>query len=187
MNQPYETILSQVADWRNCHERGIIGIDGMCGSGKTLLAELIEERYGIPVFHTDDYYLPFSERKTDWRDICAGNMDLNRLQSEVLIPLHSGKPVQTFRYNCHEDIREVDERAASDFAVVEGTYSCHPMLRHYYTLMIFLTVPEQVQAERLKEREGDNYRNFVNTWIPMETHYFEMMHPERYADIVIKA
>lgn len=184
MTEQQEMILSRVMNWKKGRKRGIIAIDGMCGSGKTTLAGLLGERSDIPVFHTDDYYLPFDERPADWRELCAGNMDLDRLRSEVLIPLSSGKPVHTYRYCCHGDFREADDRGASDFAVIEGTYSCHPELRIYYDFVIFLTVSEEVQAERLRAREGDNYRNFVTTWIPMETQYFQTMHPERCADIL---
>ena len=91
-----------------------------------MTAALLGQRFDIPAFHTDDYYLPFRERPDDWRGICAGNMDIARFRSEVLVPLSSGEPVHTYRYRCHEDRRETDDREPLAFAVVEESYSCHP-------------------------------------------------------------
>ena len=42
------------------------------------------------------------------------------------------------------------------------------------------------ELQRLREREGSNYRNFLTKWIPMEKLYFQTMYPEEYADIMVK-
>jgi len=176
-------LLSVIQDWMHGRRQGLIGIDGMCGSGKTTLAEQLGSRLGIPVFHTDDYYLPFDRRKSDWKEICAGNMDLQRLASEVLCPVSKGLPVNTARYNCREDRMGPYKEQQCAFAFVEGSYSLHSDIAFWYDLTIFLTVSDDVQAERLRIREKDNFVNFQTTWIPMENRYFQSMHPEQKADI----
>ena len=182
----HKEILADVMRWTEQRRRGIIAIDGMCGSGKSFLAREIGEMLGIPVFHMDDYYLPFDRRPEDWLHICAGNMDLQRMESEVLRQLSAGETVHSYRYICREDRREPHDEEPADFAVIEGTYSLHPQLRSYYDLRIFMTVSEREQMIRLREREGSNYRNFLTKWIPMEKLYFQTMYPEEYADIMVK-
>lgn len=182
----YEDVLKQVLSWMKQRQKGIIAIDGMCGSGKTTLSEEIESQFNIPVFHLDEYYLPFDKRPKDWQHICAGNMDLARLESEVLIPLVAGEAVHTYRYFCHEGRKERCDVAPTNFAVIEGTYSLYPTLQPYYDLKIFLKISKQEQERRLRKREGDRYPNFVTTWIPMEQHYFDSMQIEKCADFIVE-
>ena len=55
--------------WKERGGAGILALDGMCGAGKTTLAGLLSEKTGCPVVHMDDYYLPFSRRAENWREI----------------------------------------------------------------------------------------------------------------------
>lgn len=137
-------LSSVIRTWKNGRSRGLIGMDGMCGSGKTTLADRLGQILQIPVFHMDDYYLPFQERAADWKNVCAGNMDLSRLEREVLLPLSRGQAVRTFRYNCRKDKMTEDNREAAAFAIVEGTYSLHPRIRSYFGLTVFLSVTDQI-------------------------------------------
>ena len=179
-------LSSVIRTWKNGRSRGLIGMDGMCGSGKTTLADRLGQILQIPVFHMDDYYLPFQERAADWKNVCAGNMDLSRLEREVLLPLSRGQAVRTFRYNCRKDKMTEDNREAAAFAIVEGTYSLHPRVRSYFDLTFFLSVADRLQKSRLETREGTNYQNFLDLWIPMEKHYFQELDPEENADFRIE-
>ena len=179
-------LASVIRTWMKGCRRGLVGMDGMCGSGKTTLANRLGQILEIPVFHMDDYYLPFSQREADWKNICAGNMDLCRLEREVLLPLSRGQAVRTFRYNCRQDKMVKDNREAASFAIVEGTYSLHPRVRSYFDLTFFLSVADRLQKSRLETREGTNYQNFLDLWIPMEKHYFQKLNPEENADFRIE-
>ena len=179
-------LASVIRIWMKGCRRGLVGMDGMCGSGKTTLANRLGQILEIPVFHMDDYYLPFSQREADWKNICAGNMDLCRLEREVLLPLSRGQAVRTFRYNCRQDKMVKDNREAASFAIVEGTYSLHPRVRSYFDLTFFLSVADRLQKSRLEAREGTNYQNFLDLWIPMEKHYFQELDPKKNADFRIE-
>jgi len=55
---------------------------------------------------------------------------------------------------------------------VEGSYSCHPSLRDQYDLRVFLSVDPDLQLERIRRRDGDEYAQvFQAKWIPLEERY----------------
>ena len=64
-----DKINSILRVWKERGDAGILALDGMCGAGKTTLAGLLSEKTGCPVVHMDDYYLPFSRRAENWREI----------------------------------------------------------------------------------------------------------------------
>ncbi len=151
--------------------RYIIAIDGRCASGKTTLAERLRERLGCAVFHTDDYFPRADARHTK----ACWNVDYERIAEEILDPLRKGVPKVTYRpFDCHEQklLPPVTETVSS-FAVVEGSYSCHPALWQKYDLHIFLTVDPERQLCRLIERNGESVPIFAERWIPMEEKYFQ--------------
>ncbi len=153
----------------------IIAIDGRCASGKTTLAARLKEALNCAVFHMDDFF-PRPEQRTPQRlSAPGGNVDWERFLDEVILPLRSGKREIRFRpFDCDrwELGPEVIEMA-TPIVVVEGSYSCHPKLREYYDLRVFLSVSQQEQLRRIALRNGDDgLRQFVERWIPMEELYF---------------
>ena len=134
----------------------------------------------------DDFYLPFARRRSNWREIPAGNMDLERFRREVLEPGLTGQPVLYRAYRCPEDrFLETEEIPWRPWAVVEGSYSQHPLLADAYRTKFFVTADPAVQEQRLRRREGDHFAAFREIWIPMEEHYFRTFAIERSADAVL--
>ena len=72
-------------------DRVIVAIDGRCASGKTTVGTRLAELLCADIIHIDDYYLPMSERCENWKDIIAGNIDIERLKSEVLANILKNK------------------------------------------------------------------------------------------------
>lgn len=165
----------------------LAAIDGRCGSGKsTLAAEVSRLLENCPVIHTDDFYLPFDRRRSGWQRIPCANMDLARLREEILMPLRSGGRITYRAYSCGEG-SFLPERILPEagFYLIEGSYSHHPTLRAFYDLRVFLTCSPDAQKARLQAREGSNYANFLDKWIPLEEGYFaEFQIPEQ-ADLVL--
>lgn len=158
-----------------CREKSnvLIAIDGRCGSGKTGLAALIARLFPCNVFHMDDYYLPLDRRAPDWEIEPAGNMDLVRFRTEVLLPARTGSPVSYAAYDCQNGTYRAPVRVTPrPLTVIEGSYSQHPALDVGYDLKIFLTCPPDEQNRRLRAREGDYFPMFQSRWIPMEERYF---------------
>lgn len=181
-----DSVCAYVRRELDARGRLLLAIDGRCGGGKSTLAEALARELGGNVFHTDDFYLPFARRAEGWQGIPAGNMDLERLQREVVLPLRAGQTVLYRAYDCPRD-RLLPARAVAfrPLSIVEGSYSQHPLLRGLYDLCLFVTVAPEVQRARLRRREGAHAEAFEALWIPMEERYFAAFGIEAGADRVI--
>lgn len=164
----------------------LIAIDGCCGSGKTHLAALLETLFPCRVLHTDHYYLPIARRTADWQQQPAGNMDLERLQTEVIQPAQTGETVYQRIFDCAaQQLGQPQAVEPAPLSVVEGSYSLHPQLADAYDLCVFLTCSEQEQKTRLQTREGACFEMFERVWIPMEQRYHAQCDPMSYHPMVI--
>lgn len=164
----------------------LIAIDGCCGSGKTHLAAILEAMSPCRVFHTDHYYLPIASRAADWQQQPAGNMDLERLQTEVIQPAQTGATVYQCIFDCAaQQLGQPQAVEPAPLNVVEGSYSLHPKLADAYDLCVFLTCSEQEQKTRLQAREGTYFEMFERVWIPMEQRYHAQCDPLSYHPMVI--
>ena len=68
--------------------------------------------------------------------------------------------------------------------IVEGSYSCHPVLNGYYDLSVFLSVDAAEQIRRIRQRNGaDNVQMFQERWIPMEERYFQSFRIQETCDL----
>ena len=168
----FEPLYERIEALLSGHKPVVLAIDGRCGSGKTTLAAALQERFGGNLFHTDDFYLPFERRSPDWERVATRNMDFNRLREEVLIPATRGERITYGAYDPHRRRLRAIACAPEELSILEGSYSHHPILRGEEDLRVFLTCDKEVQAERLKEREGEHYADFVRRWIPLEEQYF---------------
>ena len=80
--------------------RVLVAIEGGSASGKTTLGELLQNVYGCPVFHMDDFFLRPEQRTEARFTQPGGNVDRERFLEEVLIPLREGRPVDYRRFDC---------------------------------------------------------------------------------------
>lgn len=180
------SVLSEIADLLSRKRSVVISIDGRCGSGKTSLASLINEVFSCNVFHMDDFYLPPQKRAADWKDIPAGNMDLERFRKEVLQPVKEGKDVLYRPFDCQTgQLAESSIIPAALLTVIEGSYSQHPMLTEQYDLKVFVTCNPDVQRKRLTDREGKGVSSFFSHWMPMEERYFKAFDIEKNSDMIL--
>lgn len=164
----------------------LISIDGMCGSGKTTLANSLREHFSFNLFHIDDFYLPMKQRKVGWEKEGGNNIDFSRFLNEVIIPTKAGESVVYRPYSCQEQkMNEAIPMKNTRLSIVEGSYSQHPLLAEYYDLKIFLYCTEEVQKDRLINRNKEKYINYVNTWIPMENQYFKQYNIKEQSDVQI--
>jgi len=163
----------------------LVSIDGPCGSGKTTLAAQMAETFGWQIVHMDDFFLPWKDRREDWKTQIAGNMDLERVKQEILVPLAAGQEAMCRPYDCRNDrIRPAFAVRPEGIVAVEGNYSRMPALKPYYDFSIVLECPDSVREERLQRREGNYYETFRGLWMPMDERYQREMRIREEADIL---
>ena len=165
----------------------VLALDGRCGSGKTTLADGLARQFPASiVLHTDDFYLPPTQRVRGWEKTPCANMDLIRLRDEALRPAYEGQPVLYRAYSCRAGAYQpVQELAPQPLVILEGSYSHHPLLAGYETLQVFVTCSREEQTRRLQAREGERYANFAARWIPLEEGYFAQYHIEETTDLAV--
>lgn len=168
--------------------KAIIGIDGGSGSGKTTLASLLCEIYDATVFHMDDFFLTPSMRTNERLSEVGGNVDRERFENEVLIPLKQGTDVNYRRFDCKASILSTPVAIKpKNLVIIEGSYSLHPDLIKYYDFSVFLDIDTEKQGERIKKRNGEGAKAFFEKWIPLENTYFEKTQIKDRCDMIIKA
>lgn len=166
----------------------ILAIDGMCGSGKTTLAEYLSSIFDSAIIHMDNFFLPF-ERKTKerlWEP--GGNIDYERFTEIALPALGKREPFSYMAYNCQTAAYDRKmEIPSCTLIIVEGSYSLHERFGHYYDLSLFLNVSSQEQLRRLEARcqNEAKFTRFKTEWIPMENSYHEAQSVRERADMII--
>lgn len=163
----------------------LIAIDGNCTAGKTTLANLLSQHYACNVFHMDDFFLRPEQRTPQRYAQVGGNVDYERFQEEVLIPLKAGIPFSYHPFDCKTlTLTQPVEVLPKKLNIIEGTYSHHPFFGEPYDLKIFLQVSPELQRQRILERPEHLHQNFFEKWIPMEQQYFDRLSICTKADLV---
>lgn len=187
INQSYRRIDEKIEELLQRDKPVIIAIDGMCGSGKSFLADRLKASYECNVFHMDDFFLPLEMKTEERLSQPGGNVHYERFSEEVLSSLLKNEKVTYRPYICGLwRLGEVRSLEPKKLNIIEGTYSLHPTLRDAYDLKVFLTVADQLQLERIMRRSGEEkLQQFINRWIPLENLYFNHMKIHEIADITL--
>ena len=84
----------------------IIAIDGRCASGKTTIGNELAKFLNAEVIHMDDFFLTPEMRTKERLNEVGGNVDRERFEKEVLIPLSKNEIInylfkikQIFNFN----------------------------------------------------------------------------------------
>lgn len=166
-------LLRELEVLRDRGKRMVVAIDGRCASGKSTLAAELHRRYSFAVVHMDHFFLRPEQRTPERYAQPGGNVDYERVLSEVLEPLRRGEWPEYRPFDCRTGALAPAVRLKpSQVVVVEGSYSCCPALWSCYDLRVFLTVERGEQLRRLTRREGDYVQVFQERWIPLEEQYF---------------
>lgn len=164
----------------------VLAIDGNCGSGKSMLADYLEERLSCTRISMDDFFLPFDQRGTDSQESSIPNVDHLRLKKEVFEPLKRKQPISYQRYDCQTlTLLEAKPLAYQKLTIIEGSYSMHPFFQPYMTHSVFLSCARPIQKDRIKHRNPERYDAFIDRFIPMEDAYFSQFSIKEHCDILI--
>ena len=165
-------VLGLIADMQP-REPYMLSIDGRCASGKTTLANELSQSLSCNVVHMDDFYLPFALRTPERMAQPGGNIEFERLKNEIILPLKSGSNAVYRPYACHEDrfLPSVRLSAAANI-IIEGSYSCHPLLADMLDIKVFMDIASEKQLSRIALRNSNHVEAFRTVWIPREEFYF---------------
>lgn len=153
----------------------VAAIDGKSGSGKSTLGRILKEVYDCNVFHADDFFLRQEQRTNRRLDEAGGNLDYERLKSEILDQIEKQIEFSFHPYDCSsQSLKDSVEVIPKRLNIVEGSYSQHPYFGDVYDLRFFLNLEEEEQIRRIHDRNGEfMLKRFQAEWIPMENRYFE--------------
>jgi uridine kinase len=153
----------------------IIGIDGMCASGKTTLGYYLKNEFDCNLFHMDDFFLQNRQRTQERLGEIGGNVDYERFKEEVVNPILNKQNVKYRPYNCSlGTIQDGEDIPFKRLNIIEGSYCQHPYLGDIYQIKIFMSISDKGQLERIKIRNGDIIlERFKEEWIPKENMYFQ--------------
>lgn len=165
----------------------VAAIDGMAAAGKTTAAQTLAARWGAPVVHMDDFFLPPELRTPERYAEPGGNVHYERFIAEVLPGLRSGTPFSCRVFDCSVmDYRGRIEIPASPIVIVEGSYALHPRFGDYADVTVFCAVDPAEQERRIRARNGpDGWKDFRDRWIPLENAYHAAFRIRESADIVL--
>ncbi len=156
----------------------LVAIDGMCGSGKTTLGEYLHQVFDCNLFHVDDFFLRLEQRIPERLQEVGGNVDYERFEETVLVPIRKRHNVIYQPFSCMEwKLMDAYEIPYKNLNIVEGSYSMHPYFKNPYDLRIFMNISAKDQMENIIKRNGPKKaKDFKEKWIPKEEAYFEKFH-----------
>ena len=180
-------VITQHINWfLQRKEKVVVAIDGKCTSGKTSLAAQLAQIYDCNVFHMDDFFLRPEQRTPERFAEIGGNVDYERFNEEVLIPLKAGRSFTYRPFDCSTFTLAAPVCVTpKKLNIIEGTYSHHPYFGNPYDLKILLTVDEETQRQRILQRPAFLHKRFFEEWIPMENQFFAGFHIATKADIIL--
>lgn len=130
IHKKYVPFLKLFKDIDNKHP-SIISIDGRCASGKTTLSNLLKQIYDCNVFKMDDFFLQPHQRTKERLESPGENVDHERFEQEVLIPLSKHEDIKLRKFNCSTlSIQSAHLIPYKSFNVIEGSYSMHSDLQN---------------------------------------------------------
>ena len=159
----YSELFNEIEKRKN-DSSTIIAIEGGSASGKTTLSEILKMKYNCAVFHMDDFFLRPEQRTKERLSEVGGNVDRERFEKEVLLPLSKNENVLYRRFDCSsKTILPTVEISKTRLCIVEGAYSMHPELQKYYSFSVFLDINPDIQKNRILKR------NFIFIFLPCQS------------------
>lgn len=171
----------------------LVAIDGRSGTGKSTIAKKIAQALNGVEINSDNFWSGGSNEEWDKRspkEKADTAIDWNRLRSEVLEPLRSGKVAKwhSFDWEKGKGLSSTEiVNNPSQLIVLDGAYSSRPELQDLIDLSILIeTTNDQVRRQRLIARENEEYMNeWHGRWDVAEDYYFSKVRPRDTFDLII--
>ena len=189
MNQNiFLPLFNRINELLSTNKRIIICLEGGSASGKSTLAEQLVKMYECTLFHMDDFFLQPFQRTTERLNQIGGNIDIERFNEEIIIPMLNNEIIYYHKFDCSTQLLSEPIRVEpKQLIIIEGAYSMHPLLQNIYDLKVFLDISQELQIKRINKRNSPNMvKRFFDEWIPLENRYFSGLNIKEKCDLVIK-
>jgi uridine kinase len=196
MSNPGFDIASEIIRNSSHSQVYLVGIDGLGGSGKSMLTERIRHQLEttqltVAIVHHDDFYLPSMIRSklTPQLKPVGADFDWMRLRDQVLVPLRSNQIADYVRYDWPSDrLAEHHKIQPHGIVLIEGIYSTRAELRDLYDYRIWVDCPSELRLSRGLTRDSNVARSlWVNDWMPEEERYYDEHHSHTFAQVVVNS
>lgn len=142
MQRNLNLVVARIDELIMQKEQVIVAIEGNCTAGKTTLAMKLEQLYDCNVFHMDDFFLRPEQRTPERFAEVGGNVDYERFQEEVLLPLKTGKTFTYRPFDCSTFTLSTPVAVTPQkLNIIEGTYSLHPYFGEAYHVPAMRIIP----------------------------------------------
>lgn len=184
----YKKLVYKIEELIKEKEKVVIAIEGNCGSGKTTLANYLQELFSANLIQVDDFFLPLELRTKERLNEIGGNVHYERFMQEVIIPILHNEKVRYRKFDCHKmDYVAYKELEDVPLTIIEGTYSMRKEFQVAYDYKILMNCDYDIQLSRILKRSNEAVlQMFVDKWIPLENYYFENMALRNCCDICIE-
>jgi uridine kinase len=161
-----------------------IAIDGHGGSGKSTLAQLLSEKLGAQIVHTDDF--SGWDNPLNWWPLVI---------ERVFEPIQKGAKTLSYPrskwWKTHNPEPVVDQ-PVTPIMILEGVSSSRSEFRPYLSLSILVNTPKDICFERglardrgMDGKSGQEIMAMWQRWYEKEELYFARDDPKGHADIVV--
>ena len=175
-------VLPALKDMVKAKGHVIAAIDGRCASGKSTLAKALKNELSCSVVQMDHFFLQPHQRTSERLKRPGGNVDMERFSAEVLENLLTGVDFSYRPFDCQvQDFAKEVHIPQSEIYLIEGAYSC--LFAEHFNYKIFMTVSNEEQINRLRQRNPTMLQRFLEEWIPLEEKYFEFFKVEELCNI----
>jgi uridine kinase len=163
-------VVQQIKDSerRSKHSR-IIAIDGPAGSGKTTLAQKLQNsfpQWKVEVVHMDDLY-------DGWENALTNNLT-RILEQGIAKPVSEGKAFEYRKFDWlamrYGELKKIPN---PDLLILEGVGSGQKAVRKYLDQLIWIDIDSDVGLNRVLSRDGDYMEMHMRIWQMRESEHFK--------------
>jgi uridine kinase len=180
-------VMSEIDTVINQKEKVNIAIDGHASSGKTTLSSMLKEVYDCNIFHIDDFFKKPEINQNEPYSIYGSNIDFQKIKENIFNQIEKEEDImyQELDLSTHQHKKPI-MIPYKKLNIIEGSFSMHPRLIHYYDLKIFVKLRYLSQLRRIRKRNGFiKLFEFKTKWIPNENKYFKDLDIINQADLSI--